>query len=716
MTTDTAVNYAGFVRHETDGRCSLRLAVEGMTCAGCAFKIEKLLNANENVNARVNLTEKRLTLVWSGDDARGNDLIEKATGLGFRFSPIKTSEEGDRQTRELMRAMAVAGFSSGNLMIFSLALWFSTRETMGGSTRDLMYWYSALIALPTVVYSGMPFFRSAWGALKSGRTNMDVPISVAVILTTATSLFEAVRGGQHIYFDSAVMLLFLLLVGRYLDAKARAQTRSAASDLLMLMGGTAAVVDPAGQVSRIPAADVRAGMTLLVTKGEKILADGISPRDLTVDAAALTGETLPQVVTAGAPLLAGMISLGDAAQVQVQKSQTDSLMSDIITLMQKVEQGNARYVNLADKIAGWYTPLVHALALATFIGWWKLGGIDWQQALLYATTVLVITCPCALGLAVPVAQVVAGRSLFRNGMLLKSGDALERLAQVDTVIFDKTGTLTSGAITFENRDDFTPAERSLIAGLAVASRHPLAIAAARASETKIIIAATEIDGKGIEASYQGDVVRLGSAAFTGADTAGDDDKMEMWFVIGQAKPRRLIFSDRAHDDAADAVSDIADTCRVIMLSGDRPSAARHIAEKVGISEFHAGIDPKKKYEIVEQEMNAGHRVLMVGDGLNDAAALTRAHVSMSPSTAMDITQNAAAIVYQKKGVRSVMTAIKIARKTQAIVRQNLVLSLGYNVVAVPLAMAGHVTPLVAAIAMSVSSLMVVFNALRLKDE
>lgn len=713
MSLQAATDYSGFVRREKDGRNSLRLAVEGMNCAGCAFKIEKALNANENVDARVNVTEKRLTLVWSGDAQRGNVLVDGASSLGFRFSPIREKDNAESDhVKTLLRAMAVAGFSSGNLMIFSLALWFSSRDTMGGATRDLMYWYSALIALPTVVYSGMPFFRSAWRAISNWHTNMDVPISVAVILASAMSLFETVRGGEHVYFDSAVMLLFLLLAGRYLEARARARTRTAAADLVSLMSGTATIAATEDNLLRIPAADIRPGMTLLVAKGEKILADGVAQAGCTIDASALTGETLPQAISPGGAVLAGMINLGDALKVYVEKSQDASLMGDIIALMQKAEQGNAQYVRLADRIAGWYTPVVHALAAIAFFGWWLYGGVAWQQALLYAITVLVITCPCALGLAVPVAQVVAGQRLFKNGMLLKSSDALERLASVDTVIFDKTGTLTSGAVAFENKVDFTADELALVAGLASRSRHPLALAAAAASERKVSLETREIDGMGVEGTVNGKTVRLGSALFTGAQPT-QDEKMELWLDAGQGNPKRLAFSDSLHEDVRETVEILSRKQRVIMLSGDRPSAARHVAALAGIADCRAGLDPKMKFAVIEDEIAKGHRVLMVGDGLNDAAALTRATVSMSPSTALDITQNAADIVYRKKGISSIIDAMNIARRTQKVVRQNFAMALGYNVIAVPLAVAGYVTPLVAAVAMSVSSLVVIFNALRI---
>lgn len=712
MTVQVRTDYSHFIQQDKSGRHKLWLAVDGMNCAGCAFKIEKSLNVSKDVEARVNVTDKRLTLTWSGAPEEGNVLIDKASSLGFSFSPVRDAKN-NKDMSDLIRYIAISGFAAGNLMIFSLALWFSSRETMGAATRDLMYWYSALISLPTVIYAGQPFFKSAWRALKNKQTNMDVPISVAIVLTTLMSLFETVTGGEHIYFDSAVMLIFLLLIGRYLDSKARAQARDAASDLLSLMSGVATIVE-GESLRRVPASDINPGMIVLVAKGEKILADGTSEAQTVVDASALSGETLPQDVAAGDKLYAGMINLGDSIKVFTTSSQNNSLMGDIISLMQKAEQGNALYIRAADRIAKWYTPVVHLLALITFMGWVFVWGMAWQTALLYAVTVLIVTCPCALALAVPVTQVVASNRLFKNGMLLKSADALEKLEKVDTIVFDKTGTLTSGRIIFENPHDFSSADLSIISCLGGHSRHPLSQAVVRpVLNAKMIV--REIEGQGVETSISGISYRLGSASFCEVSTTSSDDRMEMWFKSGEMEARRLIFSDQPHPDAINTISILKKFYNVIMLSGDRHSVAQSLSKTLGIETFYAGVNPKEKFSLIDREQKTGKHILMVGDGLNDAAALSAAFVSMSPSTAIDITQNAADVVYQRRGLSSVIAALDVAKKSQRIVRQNFIMALGYNVIAIPMAMTGHVTPLVAAVAMSISSLAVVFNSLRLKE-
>ncbi|MDP2206324.1 MAG: heavy metal translocating P-type ATPase [Alphaproteobacteria bacterium] len=711
-----ATDYSRHVEETADGRCHLRLLIDGMHCAGCGFKIEKLLNGG-GVIARVNVTEKRLSLSWDGGRSAGNDLVARAAALGFQFSPVeKQASKEVAHLRYLLRCIAVSGFAVGNLMVFSFALWFSGRESMGGTTRDLMHWYSALITLPTVIYAGGPFFKSAWRALRHRRTNMDVPIAVAVTLASAVSLHETIVSAEHVYFDSVAMLLFLLLIGRYLDARMRARARSAASDLLSLMQGTAHVMAPE-ELIRMPAADLKPGMILQVTKGERILADGTALTAASVDTSAITGETLPHYIAAGTAVAAGMVNLGTPLQVRVDKTQQASLIGDIVALMQKAEQGGAAYVRIADRIARWYTPVVHALALFTFLGWTLAGGMLWQNALLCAVTVLIITCPCALGLAVPVAQVMAGGRLFRRGMLLKSADALERLEKVDTVVFDKTGTLTTGQIVFENVDDIDAQTLRAAASLAATSRHPLAQALVSVVPAAPAAGTVEQDGQGVEQRFEnGGWHRLGSAAFLGVPATAGDDKMELWFGTQDTVAQRLVFSDLPHPDAAAVIARLRKRYRVILLSGDRPQVTQAMAAQLGIDMWSGGIDPRRKYDRVDAEIAAGHHVLMVGDGLNDAAALSRASVSMSPSSALDIAQNAADIVYQRAGIASVEDALQTAVRTQRIVRQSFGMALCYNLIAVPLAIAGLVTPLVAAVSMSLSSLLVVGNALRLKED
>lgn len=711
--SELATDFSSFMASD-HGRNRLHLAVEGMHCAGCAMKIEKALNANDGVEARVNVTRRQLVLVWDGGRPRGNELVAEAQKLGFRFSPVTEKLRGTDAEDEkfLLRCMAVAGFGSGNIMIFSLALWFSNPGIMGGGTRDLFHWFCALIALPTVVYAGRPFFRSAWKALRHRTTNMDVPISVGVVLASGMSVYETVNHGAHAYFDSVTMLLFLLLAGRYLDRRARGHARAAAENILSLNSGTATVLEN-GQARRIPADDLRPGMTVMLAAGERVFADSVLlDAPALMDTAAITGETIPRPLPVGGVALAGMVNAGQPAQLRVEKAAGDSLQADILRLMEKAEQGNARYVRIADRIAGYYTPVVHVLALGAFLLWWGALGMAWQPALLIAATVLIITCPCALGLAVPVVQVLASQWLFRRGMLVKAADAFERLAKIDTVVLDKTGTLTMGEVTLENPPDADILQ--LAASLAAHSGHPLSRAVLRSWNGPLLAfdSVTEERGAGIEAFYNGLSVRLGSRAFCGVSGAAEDGRLETWLLTPHRRIR-LVFGDVLRPDAAAAVAALQKSgLRVLMLSGDREQVAAGVAQTAGIAEYHAGMDPKQKVEFIAQLSQNGRHVLMAGDGINDAPALLQADCSISPSSAMQVAQNAADIVFQGASLNAIPTAYCAAVFCQKLVRQNFALAILYNVFAVPLAVAGYVTPLVAAVAMSCSSLAVTFNALR----
>jgi P-type Cu2+ transporter len=715
------LDYSRFVQTDEGGRHSLSVAVDGMRCTSCAWRIETALNAEADVEGRVNFAGHRLAVSWRGDAARGNALLAKVVELGFPVtlgSGAGAEKAADDRLKFLLRCIATSGFAAANLMLFSLALWFADDSEMTPATRDLLHWLSALVALPACAYAGLPFYKSAIAALVRGRTNMDVPISVGVVLSLGMSLFETVRHGPYVYFDSAVMLLFFLLVGRYLDQRARGHVRSAAEDLLQRLEGTATVLTDGG-ASVLLIRELRAGMLVSTAVGEKIAADGVIETGVTeIDTSLLTGETLPVAAGVGARVYAGSINLSAPVTVRVSQATDKSLLADIVRLMENAEQRKDRYVRLADRVAALYTPVVHILALAAFLGWVLLGGMVWQEALMIATTVLIITCPCALGLAVPAVQVVAVGRLMRRGVLVKSGDALEKLQGIDTVVFDKTGTLTIGQPMLLPGQNFPDDALRLAASLATHSRHPLsqAIVAGAGAGTILPLTVTEHPGQGLAALLaDGTPVRLGKRDWCG-DAAADTvpGALELWLDVAGKPPVRFLLQDRLREDAAQTVGALQKAgMRVLLLSGDRQAVVADIAGQLGITDHFAGMLPADKNAMILKLQGDGHKVLMVGDGLNDAPSLLSANVSISPSSGVDITQNAADIVFQGKMLAPVLDAIKIANAAHRLVRQNFVLSMLYNIIAVPLAVAGWVTPLVAAIAMSSSSVVVVVNALRL---
>ncbi|ARS28912.1 heavy metal translocating P-type ATPase [Sphingomonas sp. KC8] len=686
----------------------------GVRCAGCIAKIEGGLRDTPGViEARVNFSAKRVAI----DHDATIDVValkDALAAIGFAAEPIKlaSTQPDDREGRELVRAIGVAGFAAMNVMLLSVAIWSGAE----GATRQLFHWLSAMIAMPAVAYAGRPFFRSAWGALRHGRTNMDVPISIGVLLATAISLFETIVGGRHAYFDGAVSLLFFLLAGRLLDNAMRNRARDGAAALLRQTAPGGTVLHPDGTSAWLAAEAIEPGMQLQVAMGERLAADGVVELGASsMDMAIITGESWPEPIAEGSRVVAGALNVDAPIIVRVTAAGPDTSISRMARLMEAAGQGRSHYVRLADRAARYYAPAVHLLAALSFAGW-MIAGAGWHESLLIAVTVLIITCPCALGLAVPVAQVVAAGALMRRGVLVKDGSALERLAEADCARFDKTGTLTVGRPEPVGEWVLADAEAPLALALARASRHPLSAALVRTLEGKGVQAADvadllEIPGLGVEATWQGKWVRLGRPEWVGVT---GHDRLATAFALEGAPPRLLEFADRLRPDAAAAIRRMErDGFDVAIISGDRGEAVAPVARELGLLAL-VGMTPEAKLAAVERLEQAGRKVLMVGDGLNDGPALAAGHVSIAPASASDVGQTAADILFLGDSLMPVPIAVSAARRTLRVVRQNFALAIGYNVLAVPLAIAGYVTPLVAAVAMSSSSIIVIANALRLR--
>lgn len=687
-----------------------RFVVPGMRCAGCISKIERgLAKVPGVVTARVNFSTKQVAI--SHEPALGGDtLLSAIEKLGFEAQLLADNplaeDRGD--TKRLLRALAVAGFGMMNIMLLSVSVWSGAM----GVTKDLFHWLSALIAIPVIAYSGRPFFASAAMALRYMRTNMDVPISIGILLATGLSLYETATGGAHAYFDGAVMLIFFLLTGRVLDGMMKDRAREGISALLKQTAPGAMIVQDDGTTRWTKVDEILPDMIMHVAAGENLAADGIVTKGRSgFDISMLTGESDPQMRGEGEQVLAGTLNLTAPVNVRVTAAGQDTSISDIARLMDEAGQHRSFYIRISDRASRYYAPAVHSLALLSFVGW-MIAGAGWHQSLLIAVAVLIITCPCALGLAVPAAQVVASGALMRQGVMVKDGSALERLAQADRVIFDKTGTLTMGAALPENLDSLSPEQQAVVLTLAQSSRHPVSQALRKALVQEDILPLSDIEnisevpGEGIAGVWQGKSVRLGRAEkgaqqITTALTIGDD--------------RQIIYlNDELRPDARLAVDLFKKMgLPASILSGDKIEAVAPVARELGIT-AQASARPEDKVEAITRLTQSGSSVLMVGDGLNDGPALAAAYVSIAPGSASDVGQQAADAVFTSDSLLPTAIAVKVARRTMKNVRQNFALAIGYNILAVPLAIAGMVTPLIAAIAMSMSSLIVVGNALRLR--
>ncbi|WP_369025716.1 heavy metal translocating P-type ATPase [Qipengyuania sp. RANM35] len=687
-----------------------RFTVPGIRCAGCIATIERGLAKVEGVDTvRVNFSAKRVA-VRHVDSLSEDALIDALEDLGYEAQPVAANPlaTDDAEAKSLLRALAVAGFGMMNIMLLSVSVWSGA----GGVTRELFHWLSALIALPVIAYSGRPFFSSALMALRHRRTNMDVPISIGVILASGLSLYETVIGGEDAYFDGAVMLLFFLLAGRALDASMRNRTRAGIGALLSRMGKRAHILGADGSTRVLDADDLEPGMLMQVAVGEALAADGIIEKgDTAIDNAMLTGESAPQPAATGDEVHAGAINLGNPVEVRITAVASDTVLAEIARLMDEAGQSRSQYVRIADRASRLYAPAVHSLALLAFIGW-MVAGAGWHFSLTVAIAVLIITCPCAMGLAVPAAQVVASGALAKKGLLVKDGSALERLAEVDTALFDKTGTLTLGE-PVPDIAALSDEQKAIALGLAQASRHPLSLGLSRALAAEGVVPAeiesvVEESGSGVTGRISGRKVALARSfvATEGPSTALQID----------GASTTIAFTDQLRPDAREALAQLSlmgVESRVI--SGDRASAVDALAARLGIA-GQGEIRPEGKLALLEELRSRGLHPLMVGDGINDGPALAAAHASIAPGTASDVSQQAADAVFLGRGLMPVAHAVRVARRTMSIVRQNFGFAIGYNILAVPLALLGMVTPLIAAIAMSLSSLVVVGNSLRLAKE
>ena len=582
------------------------------------------------------------------------------------------------------------------------------------ATRDFLHIVSALIALrpPSPIPAASSFALGHRRAPPGRSNNGRAEFSIGVITAYAMSLYETMTGGAHAYFDAAVTLLFFLLIGRTLDHVMRERARVAVKGLARLSARGATVISPDGSRAYLPVEEIEPGMSILLAAGERVPVDAKVVKGRSdLDRSLVTGESRPDPVGEGAAVQAGTLNLTGPLTLEALAPANNSFLAEMMRLMEAAEGGRARYRRIADRMAQLYSPVVHLVALVTLIAWVAVTG-DWHQSILIAIAVLIITCPCALGLAVPIVQVVAARRLFEQGIMVKDGSAMERLAEIDIAVFDKTGTLTLGRPKLANRDDIAPGDLSLAAALAAHSRHPLSLAIAETCEgagAPAFDSVAELPGLGIEALQGESVLRLGRAEWALAEVDASAD--EAGTVL--SRDRRLVaafrFEDSPRAGAAAAIAALAKAgIESEIVSGDRQVEVVSMARRLGIARFAAGMLPGQKIDRLQELAGQGRKALMVGDGLNDAPALAAAHVSMAPANAADIGRQAADLVFLREDLSAVPAAIDLSRRAGRLIRQNFAIATVYNFIAVPVAVLGYVTPLVAAIAMSVSSVIVCF--------
>lgn len=725
----------------------IQLLVEGIHCAACVWLIEKALLALPGVaEARVNLSGRRMRVVWDNRAIALSAILRRLSEIGYAavpFDPQIAAGSPQRGQRSLLYRMAFAGFAMMNLLWISIALYTGADRS---EFRGLFQWLGLVIATPTLLYAGWPFLRGAWAGLRRAQLSMDVPIALGASITYGYSFYATLSGAGEVYWDTVVNLLFVLLVGRYLESISRHRAVSATQRLLELQPKVATVLREHGEAV-VPIRGVQSGETVLVRPGEKIPVDGfVLGGESEVDEAMLTGESAPIVKRPGLRVAAGTLNGAGVLQVRTEAVLRDTALGRIVRLVEDAQASKAPIQSLADRVVPWFVAATLALALATFLWWVR---VDNETALMAAAAVLIVTCPCALGLATPMAIAVAAGAGAREGLLVKDGAALEGLARADHLVFDKTGTLTEGKpvvtavdVPGDNGSGLDPEAfpRALVpclrrlAALEAFSEHPLAGAIARfcrragiRSQAESVLDVRVRPGRGIRGRVDGHVLVAGTRDWLRANGVAGLDRLASGAGAGVATASSLFVAedelarmaltirDALRPDAAAVVARLRERGLVVtMLTGDRRDEATRIAAELGGIDVIAEVLPQDKDQVVAELQLQGQRVAMVGDGINDAPALTRADVGIAVASGTDVSIASADIVLLGRGLGQVERALLLSRRMLATIRQNLGISLIYNLVMVPLAMAALVTPLLAAVAMPLSSLAVIGNSARLR--
>jgi Cu2+-exporting ATPase len=706
-----------------DGGREVLLQSEGIHCAACAWLIRNRLGSAPGVReVHVDIASGYTSIVWDPDETRLSELAMALYGLGYKpHLPLAGAEERARQQerKQSLRRLGIAGLGMMQVMMYAVALYAGDAQGIGPVTERFLEWVSLLVTTPVLLYSGRTFFEGAWRSLRGGRPGMDVPVALAIGIAYSASCVNFFDGSGEVWFDSVVMFIFFLLVGRHVEMSLRHRNLQSGAVLARLLPEWAERVGPDG-TETVLAGDLRARDRVRVRVGEAFPADGtVLEGETEVNEALLTGESFPRAKQPGGSVVAGSINLVQPVVIRVTAAGRDSTVSALGRLLEQARGCRDRTSLLAEKYAAWF--IVAVLSVATFAGaWWYLH--DTSRMLEVVLAVLVVSCPCALSLAAPATIAAASRALLRLGVILTRGGALEALAGVRQVLFDKTGTLTSGrprisAVRLNEARHDLGRERILdiAAALETASAHPLAHAFRKPGHLPRVENARFEAGRGVSGRIDGVDYRIGSAAFAGPETAGSSTaRGGIWLADTDGWLATFEIRDGLREGAREAVDYFVQQgiCPTI-ASGDHRDSVRDVATRLGISDWHGNMDPNDKLAVLAAIKDDGGPTLAIGDGINDAPLLAAADVSIAVQGGAELANSAADLILTGRSLRLVRQAHALAIAARRTIAQNMLWAVGYNVTMVPLAFAGLLRPWMAALGMSASSLLVVLNAARL---
>jgi len=721
-----------FVRAESEHVREAALILEGIVCAACAWLNERHVNRLPGVlEFRVNYSTHRARLRWDEQHIKLSDILAAIAAIGYVAHPFDPNRQEALQKRErsvALRRLAVAGLGSMQVMMLAVGLYVGDYQGMEDWIREFLRWICLILAVPVVTYSAQSFYQGAWRDLRRRQLGMDVPVSLAILAAFLASVWHTWQGSGEIYYDSVTMFVFFLLTGRFLEMTARHRAAQISEALVRMLPATATRLNAANEEEIVPIAELAPGDRVLVRPGETLPADGrIIEGASSVDESLLTGESLPLPRQVGEALIGGAVNVDSPLVMRVEKVGADTVLSAISRLLDRAQSEKPRLALLADRIAGGFVAALLIVAAVVLAAWWSLS--DFDTAFRITLSVLVVTCPCALSLATPTAIVAATGALTRIGLLTTRGHALETLARATHVIFDKTGTLTFGRPQVAAVETVGGLEArrglALAAALERGSEHPVGRALAEAAGEMIPLA-TDVHntpGSGIEGWIEGRRYRVGRPEFVAAlsqsAVSGRDDldAASTWVALGDETGLLAWFqlTDTLRPGAAAAVKALqARGLTVELLSGDRPDAVAHIAREVGIATATGGLSPQDKLDRLRELQRQGAVAAMVGDGVNDAPVLAAAQVSLAMGSGTQLAHATADMILLSEKLECLVNGVDMARRTLTIMRENFAWAIGYNLIALPLAAGGWLTPWMSAIGMSGSSLLVVLNALRLR--
>jgi len=712
-----------FVQHQGE-LAETTLILEGISCAACGWLIEKHLRRLPAVaEAGLNLSNHRLHVRWADGQLPLSGLLAELRRIGYAahpYRPDKAAEQLAEENRRSLRQLGVAGMLWFQAMMATMATWPEFNIDLSAEMHEILRWVAMFLTTPIVFYSCQPFFRGALRDLRTRHLTMDVSVSLAIGGAYLAGIWTAITGKGDLYFDAVGMFALFLLAGRYLERRARERTAAATAQLVNLLPASCLRLDDAGNSQRILLSELRIGDRVLVPPGAVLPADGlILAGQSSVDESLLTGEYLPQPRQAGDSVTGGTLNVEGPLTLQVQALGDDSRLSAIVRLLERAQADKPRLAQLADSAAQWFLLVLLALAAVVGLFWWQH---DASRAFWVVLSMLVATCPCALSLATPTALTAATGSLHKLGLLLTRGHVLEGLKRIDTVIFDKTGTLTEGRLTLRAVQPLGELDGERCLALAAAlenrSEHPIARAFGRAPQPAEAVESHP--SLGLEGVVDGQRLRIGQAAFvcalSGQPAPAMPNEHGQWLLLGDARGPLawLVLDDRLRDDAPALLQACRERgWRTLLLSGDSSPMVQSVAAELGIDEVHGGLRPDDKLAILRQLHGEGRHVLMLGDGVNDVPVLAAADISVAMGSATDLAKTSADAVLLSNRLDSLVQAFVLARRTRRVIVENLVWAGLYNSLMLPFAALGWITPAWAAIGMSVSSLTVVLNALRL---